>query len=390
MSTSDTIGMTYPTAPVPPARRMRRSRTDRMGAGVAGGLGEYFRVDPVLFRVLFATAAFFGGAGVLAYLLAWAAIPEAGTERAAIDGWFAALRRRRIPFWLIVIVGSVLFWIVAFSWWAPGPFFPIIAVVILLVAVFGGRARRVAVDDASTVSLQKAAPVDGPKPAVDRPEWAHETRQWLRQSRQASRARARRAFPVKITTLLVLAAALVTLAVIDAAHGLRLPLYFWFTLVISAAGLLVGLVMRRTPWSISTLLIPAVIGLIAFAGTPTSLHDGVGRREWTPTSSLQPQYRIAFGHATLDLRSLRQQSLPGLVRVDQAAGQLRIIAPDTMNLTVVANVHIGVVTVDGEQPDDRDAGVSVRRTVEPLPTATGRPITIDVHLADGDVDISRR
>ena len=66
------------------------------GAGVAGGLGDYFRVEPVLFRVLFATAAFFGGAGVLGYLLAWAAIPEEGTEKAAIDGWVASLRRRRV------------------------------------------------------------------------------------------------------------------------------------------------------------------------------------------------------------------------------------------------------------------------------------------------------
>jgi phage shock protein PspC (stress-responsive transcriptional regulator) len=61
---------------------------------VAGGLGEYFVVDPVLFRVLFATAAFFGGAGVLGYLLAWAAIPEQGTERAPIDGWIHGLRER--------------------------------------------------------------------------------------------------------------------------------------------------------------------------------------------------------------------------------------------------------------------------------------------------------
>ncbi|MDQ1461292.1 MAG: hypothetical protein QOI08_2776, partial [Actinomycetota bacterium] len=51
------------TAPPPPPggrrpqRLLRRSRTDRVGAGVAGGLGEYFSVDPVLFRVLFATAA---------------------------------------------------------------------------------------------------------------------------------------------------------------------------------------------------------------------------------------------------------------------------------------------------------------------------------------------
>src|SRR5262249_31355461 len=66
-----------PAGPPPAApRQLRRSDSNRVAAGVAGGLGEYFAVDPVLFRVLFAVTAFFGGAGILAYVIAWAAIPE--------------------------------------------------------------------------------------------------------------------------------------------------------------------------------------------------------------------------------------------------------------------------------------------------------------------------
>jgi phage shock protein PspC (stress-responsive transcriptional regulator) len=96
MTTSETFsGMQPPSAPT--HRLLRRSRTGRVGAGVAAGLGEYFGLDPVLFRVLFATSAFFGGAGILAYLLAWAAIPEEGTESAPIDGWMGALRHRGRP-----------------------------------------------------------------------------------------------------------------------------------------------------------------------------------------------------------------------------------------------------------------------------------------------------
>src|SRR3954451_23332373 len=127
-----TTEMTPPTTPT--HRSLRRSRTDRVGAGVAGGLGEYFGLDPVLFRVLFATAAFFGGAGILAYLLAWAAIPEAGTEHAAIDGWVRELRRRRGPFWVAIVVAGLFLWVIAFSWWAPEPFFPVLVVVVLLAA----------------------------------------------------------------------------------------------------------------------------------------------------------------------------------------------------------------------------------------------------------------
>src|SRR3954470_24383605 len=132
MTTSDTM-TAFDQPPTSGHRLLRRSRTDRVAAGVAGGLGEYFGVDPVLFRVLFATSAFFGGGGILAYVLAWAAIPEEGTAHAPIDGWVASLRARRVPVWAVVIVGGLVLWAAAFSWWAPGPTFPLVALVVLLI-----------------------------------------------------------------------------------------------------------------------------------------------------------------------------------------------------------------------------------------------------------------
>jgi phage shock protein PspC (stress-responsive transcriptional regulator)/predicted membrane protein len=386
MTTTDTLDSADMTSPAP-TRRLRRSRTDRIGAGVAGGLGEYFRIDPVIFRVLFATAAFFGGAGVLAYLLAWAAIPEEGTERAAIDGWVTSLRNRRVPVWVLAAAAGVLLWLIAFSWWAPGPFFPVLAVVLILVVVFGRRGRAAQPPAPATVRLEKDTVTDEP---TARPRWAGEARQWISESRTARRERARRAFPVKVATLLALVVALLTLALIDSVNGIRLPVYFWFSLAILSTGLIVGMVLRRTPRSVGVLLIPTVAGLVAFAGTHASLHDGVGQREWTPTSAPSAQYKLAFGQATLDLRSLRTQDVPRTIDVEQAAGQLHIIAPKSLNLTVHAHVHFGVVTLDGESPHDGAHGVSVVRDIEPLATATGQPITIDLHLADGRVDIDRR
>ena len=41
-------------------RRLLRSRSDRMIAGVAGGLASYFNVDPVIVRIAFAISIFFG------------------------------------------------------------------------------------------------------------------------------------------------------------------------------------------------------------------------------------------------------------------------------------------------------------------------------------------
>ena len=52
---------------------------DPLYAGVAAGLGEYFDVDPVLFRVGFVVAALVGGAGILAYGLAWLLLRQSPT-----------------------------------------------------------------------------------------------------------------------------------------------------------------------------------------------------------------------------------------------------------------------------------------------------------------------
>jgi phage shock protein C len=56
-------------------KRLFRSRTDRWLAGICGGLGKYFNVDPTLIRVLFVLFALAVGGGILAYLILWIIIP---------------------------------------------------------------------------------------------------------------------------------------------------------------------------------------------------------------------------------------------------------------------------------------------------------------------------
>lgn len=53
-----------------------RSRTDKMIAGVAGGIARSMHTDPSIIRVLFVILAIFGGGGVLLYLILWIALPE--------------------------------------------------------------------------------------------------------------------------------------------------------------------------------------------------------------------------------------------------------------------------------------------------------------------------
>src|SRR5713101_3559410 len=73
---------TYPPAAPPPPthRRLMRSSRDRMWAGVAGGMAEYFDLDPNLVRLLWIAAAIIslpaGGLAVPIYILAWIILPR--------------------------------------------------------------------------------------------------------------------------------------------------------------------------------------------------------------------------------------------------------------------------------------------------------------------------
>lgn len=55
--------------------RLTRSDTDRMIAGVCGGLAHYLNVDPVLVRLAFILLFFASGIGFPLYLILWIIMP---------------------------------------------------------------------------------------------------------------------------------------------------------------------------------------------------------------------------------------------------------------------------------------------------------------------------
>ena len=57
------------------AKRLYRSRSDRWLAGICGGLGHYFGLDPTLIRVLFILFGLVVGGGLLFYIILWIIIP---------------------------------------------------------------------------------------------------------------------------------------------------------------------------------------------------------------------------------------------------------------------------------------------------------------------------
>jgi phage shock protein PspC (stress-responsive transcriptional regulator) len=85
----------------PSIKRLERS-SDRYVAGVAGGLGRYFDLNPAFFRIGFVILTLLGGAGVLIYLVALLVVPEQGNQQSIAE---RVLAERRDRPWALVGLG---------------------------------------------------------------------------------------------------------------------------------------------------------------------------------------------------------------------------------------------------------------------------------------------
>ncbi len=59
------------------SKKLYRSNENRILFGVAGGIGEYFEIDPVWVRLALVLAVLMAGVGVLPYIVMWLVVPRA-------------------------------------------------------------------------------------------------------------------------------------------------------------------------------------------------------------------------------------------------------------------------------------------------------------------------
>ncbi|HKU57772.1 MAG TPA: PspC domain-containing protein [Gaiellaceae bacterium] len=84
--------MSEHTLHTPIVKRLERSRSEKILAGVCGGLGRYFDIAPAVFRLGFVVLTVLGGAGILVYLAAVLVMPKEGDEASIAE---EILRKRR-------------------------------------------------------------------------------------------------------------------------------------------------------------------------------------------------------------------------------------------------------------------------------------------------------
>jgi phage shock protein PspC (stress-responsive transcriptional regulator) len=284
--------------------------------GVAGGLGRYFNVDPLIFRIGFAVTAFFGGLGAFAYLGALLFVPEEGAPEgkrpsgAAIAGAAA------------VVALLLLFQVPFFGpWWIfdPGAWFGLAFLGALGIAVF---------------LLVRTGMERGP------------------------------VTPWRLIAYLVLAAFAICvagcLAFLSAWAGAEgLGEIVAGTVLALGVVLVVGafLGMRWTRW----LVVPAFVlaaPLGAVAAADIEFEGGYGDRYHRPASVAAipaDGYELAAGELYVDLRDLdwrRGQVVD--VELDLGAGEAIVLVPEEVCVETDAHATGGVIDVRGNTTEGLD------------------------------------
>ncbi len=93
-------------------KHLYRSHSNRILAGVCGGLGRYFNIDAVLIRLVWLLLILFGGTGLILYLVAWLIIPAEPevVETSRTDTKPSISNKARFWWGLILIIIGVILW----------------------------------------------------------------------------------------------------------------------------------------------------------------------------------------------------------------------------------------------------------------------------------------
>lgn len=347
-----------------------RDPDDQVLAGVCAAFGRYTDTDPVLWRVVVAVLAVFGGAGVALYLLGWVLIPRVGEP----ESW--AERTLRRPDRSLSVGGIVLLVVVAVlllglvDEGAGLGVFAVIAGLAYLVA----RERRQSPPPAPVYGpVQWAEPGEAP-PAVA----------------PAPRVRREPSPLGGITASLALIVTGVLFALREnGVDGLTTPRILAVTLLVLGAGLLVGTWWGRAPWLLPVGLVVALLLAGSAAAGRSGLDGGLGERSWRAVDG--GSYSLGAGEATLDLRGLRGVDAAS-VEASVGFGQLIVLVPQGMSVGIESSVGLGEVTSDDaaglpRERRDRDFGGREEDFVVGDPDDV--TVELDLEVGMGEIEVRR-
>ena len=324
----------------PGPRKLLRSRQDRLIGGVCGGLGRYFNVDPILFRIGIAVLALVGGAGLLLYLAGLLLIPS----EPAVPGAEPTGGGRSVP----VVVGVVVLLIVAWPFLLGGG---VIAAAVL-----------VPISALAIAGVLVWWLVSGEGPSGEPKDIALRAALGL--------------------GILILSFAVALGAAIAAAAGGGTIVAI--ALILAGLVIAAGAFVRPVRW----LILPAVLMALStgsVAAADISLDGGVGERHYRPASmaDLHDRYELGMGELDIDLRDLELPPGDTPLEIDLGIGDVQITVPTDVCVASRADIGVGEANILGRT----NGGVDVSFEEHPEAPPTASRLVLDADIGVGALQV---
>ena len=324
--------------------QLRLSSSDRYIAGVAGGLGRHFGIDPIVVRVLLAALCVFGGLGILIYGVLWAFVPSDRTGRAIIDLNPPTRRAILLIFGgiaALAVVGSAVGGFGGLGGHFAWPLTVVVAVVAIALAYLRPGNYRTPPSAPLDPTASSDAVGDAAPPTAARPV-----------APQVPPKPRRTGLILFWPTIAAIIAAFGVLGIVAVDNPLA-PLWWPATaLAIVGVALVVGAFVGR-PGGLIALGIVLLPGVIA---TTVLGSNGWHHQDLNDTplsaSAVGSNYAIGTGQARLDLSQVKDPSaLAGrTIRVSMKAGQIDVILPPGVRADVDADLEIaGDLQIAGDE-----------------------------------------
>lgn len=385
-------------------RALRRSSSDRVIAGVLGGLGTRMGIDPVVLRVVTAVLALFGGVGVLLYAIAWLLVPAEDEAGSVLDQALGRVEPREThagPLAVGLAVGIIVsFGIVVSGSMVSGPLLALAAGGAFLVLrrrdddgdghpaevaaqppepdyplswppaeaqVQSENTERTAVSDEhpeaatdkrpeSDRSRAAAHRTTGPAPEPemvdasgwpDGPDWQHFQPEWAAEPEPAAPAKVKKRSPLNPIILSAAILAVGVLAINDVTWATFHPaLYVAVPLAVIGAGLVIGSWFGRSRGLIvlgiilSLALIPAT-WVPGLNGPSGDLREEYSRVDELPARPVE----IGVGSAVYDLSDLELNGATVEFDLELGAGEVTIFVPEEVTLNVELSMGAGTAII---------------------------------------------
>ena len=372
-----------PPEPAAPTRRpLRRSASDKVIAGVAGGLAENFGVSSLAVRSLFGLAFVviawqvwtLLGIAIVAYVLLWIFVPREDIGVSPAGRLTGRFPRIGPAIGVLLLLAGAAAIAAQLDGWLVWPVLLIGGGVLLYRYDAGRGVPRSTAPSAPGVTPPAALPPTSvelpPEPRAPRPPRERSPLGWL---------------GLGIALLVVGVAAIAqNLGALD----IRLVRYPAIVLLILGLTMLVGAFAGRARW----LVLPAILVvpfLLAASVVTVPLEGGFGNLYEHPFSSaaVHGSYQRVAGDIYLDLTELTGTQAAPVVSATTGFGSVNVTVPFDAHVIVTERAGAGVVHA-GRAVSDTGFDASLSTTMEPK-RGDGATITLDLETGIGDVWVYR-